>query len=111
MPVGKKSKTHRPISPPRRVELQGDGYFKRGQFAYVLAANTHGGMHFSNRDHDWTSKPGEIAYLVSKTKGMRGGALWFSADALRFTGTDDAERAADVANEIRGVMVKIAEVP
>jgi len=89
MPVGKKSKTHRPFDPPRRVEiLQGSGtsYFKRGQFGYVLAANTHGGFHFVNRTSDWTSKPGEIAYLVSKSKGMRGGALWFSADGIRFTG-------------------------
>jgi hypothetical protein len=92
MPVGKPSKTHRPIDPPRRVEiLQGSGgsnaYFKRGQFAYVLAANTAGGMWLVNRESASDSKPGEIAYLVSKTKGMRGGALWFSADALRFTGS------------------------
>jgi hypothetical protein len=45
--------------------------------------NTTGGMHFVNNSR--TSKPGEIAYLVSKSKEMRGGALWFSADAIRFT--------------------------
>jgi hypothetical protein len=89
------SKAAKPLSfgTPRRVQIvQGSGgsnaYFKRGQFAYVLAVNTRGGVHFVNRERDWESKPGEIAYLVSKSKGMKGGALWFSGDALRFTGKD-----------------------
>lgn len=75
---------------PRRVEIlvgSGAGYFKAGQFAYVIAQNKKGGMHFCNRHggDGGSSAPGETAYLVSKTKDMRGGALWFSRDALRFT--------------------------
>ena len=40
-------------------------------------------MYFA--DKDGLSAPGEVAFLVSKTSDGRGGALWFSADALRFT--------------------------
>ena len=36
-------------------------------------------------DKDGSSPRGAIAYLVSKTKDMRGGALWFSEDGVRFT--------------------------
>lgn len=37
--------------------------------------------------------------------------VWFPPKVLRgaVPGTDDAERAADVANEIRGVMCKLKE--
>jgi hypothetical protein len=34
------------------------------------------------------SESGELSYLVSKSKGKGGGALWFSAQALRFTGKE-----------------------
>lgn len=75
--------------PPRVEILRGTGgknpYFKKGQFGYVVGVNTAGGMHFVDREEDFTSKPGEVAFLVSKTADMRGGALWFSAEALRFT--------------------------
>jgi hypothetical protein len=74
---------------PKRVEIlrgSGTGYFKRGQYGYVMAVNTIGGMHLSDRSEPpWESKPGELAYLVSKTKDMRGGATWYSASSLRFT--------------------------
>lgn len=73
--------------PPRVEILHGSGgknpYFRKGQFGYVVGANTAGGMYFV--DKDGASEPGEVAFLVSKTADMRGGALWFSAGALRFT--------------------------
>ena len=73
--------------PPRVEMLRGSGgknpYFKKGQFGYVVGVNTAGGMYFA--DKDGSSDPGEVAFLVSKTADGRGGALWFSADALRFT--------------------------
>jgi hypothetical protein len=74
------------VLPPKRVQiLNGSGakYFKAGQFGYIIAENTRGGMFWCNKEGH--SRPGEVAYLVSKTKDMRGGALWFSRDALRFT--------------------------
>jgi hypothetical protein len=39
--------------------------------------------------------------------------LWFPPKKLTgfVSGTDDAERAADVAGEVRGVVVKLREVP
>lgn len=74
---------------PRRVQIVapdpiGGRYFKHGQFAYVLGENNQGGMYCIDREGP--SKKGETAYLVSKTKEMAGGALWFSVDGLRFTG-------------------------
>lgn len=83
-----RSSSQRPLyfeGSPRRVEiLKSDGrYFKPGQFGYVLATETRGGMHC--QDTSTPSRAGEPAYLVSKTKDMRGGALWFSADGVRFT--------------------------
>jgi len=38
---------------------------------------------------------------------------WFAPKSLTayIAGTDDAERAADVANEVRGVMVKLRDEP
>ncbi len=74
------------FSPPRRVEIlraSGVGYFKRGQFGYALSWDKRGGMYWV--DKDGSSPRGAIAYLVSKTKDMRGGALWFSEDGVRFT--------------------------
>lgn len=71
----------------RRVEIlqpSGAGYFKRGQFAYVVGETAQGGMSYCH-EHCVDSKRGEIAYLVSKSKDSRGGALWFAANALRFT--------------------------
>ena len=74
--------------PPRVEILRGTGgrnpYFRKGQFGYVVGVNTAGGMHFVDKE-DVVSEPGEVAFLVSKTADMRGGALWFSADSLRFT--------------------------
>ena len=74
--------------PPRVEILRGTGgqtaYFRKGQFGYVVGVNTAGGMSFADKDHA-ASEPGEVAFLVSKTADMRGGALWFSAEALRFT--------------------------
>ena len=59
-------------------------YFKKGQFGYVVATDKRGGCCLLDRD--WAeSAPGEPAYMVSKTKDMRGGALWFSGDGIRFT--------------------------
>lgn len=73
--------------PPRVEILRGTGgpnpYFRKGQFGYVVGVNTAGGMYFADKEGD--SLPGEVAFLVSKTADMRGGALWFSAEALRFT--------------------------
>ena len=79
-------------SDPKRVEiLRGDGsYFKRGQFGYVVGTNISPltkktyEVYLQDRSPGNT-RPGELAYLVSKSKGMRGGALWYSAEALRFT--------------------------
>lgn len=75
--------------PPRVEILQGTGgrnpYFRKGQFAYVVGVNTAGGMHFVDKEGGGESEPGEVAFLVSKTADGRGGALWFSANALRFT--------------------------
>lgn len=73
--------------PPRVEILRGSGgnnpYFKKGQFGFVVGVNTAGGQYFV--DKEGASEPGEVAFLVSKTADMRGGALWFSAEALRFT--------------------------
>lgn len=73
---------------PQRVQIIakgriGAGYFKTGQFAYVIGQNDDGGMFWIDKDGE--SEKGETAYLVSKTKEMAGGALWFSGDGIRFT--------------------------
>lgn len=73
---------------PRRVQIvRGSGgrnpYFKVGQRAYVIAQDDRGGMWMVDEGGD--SDPGECAYLVSKTKDMKGGALWFSEHGVRFT--------------------------
>lgn len=86
--VREKSASSKPLSfkTPRRVQItvsSGSGYFKKGQYAYVISHDDRGGMYWI--DKDGHSEPGERAYLVSKTKDMRGGALWFSEDGIRFT--------------------------
>ena len=72
---------------PIRVQIvKGDGrYIKTGQFAYIISASDEGGAYLSDDLKSRPSKPGEIAYLVSKTKNMVGGALWFSEAAVRPT--------------------------
>ena len=62
--------------PRRRVEIlapSDGGYFKRGQFGYVVGREY--------RD----DRTGEMGHLVSKTQDMRGGAIWMPSRALRFT--------------------------
>lgn len=91
-----RSKTYGRIDPPRRVEIlvgSGAGYFKRGQYAYAIGFDARGGNYWVDRGG--SSSPGDIAYLISKTKDMRGGALWFSKDAIRFTGSTSGRRAPD----------------
>ncbi len=74
----------------RRVEItrvawkSPNSYFKPGQFGYVVGQDQRGGC--SLVDADRTSEPGETALLISKTRDMRGGALWFSTEGVRFTG-------------------------
>lgn len=73
---------------PRRVQIVaaghiGAGYFKHGQFAYVIGMSDDGGMYWI--DKPGQSEKGQIAYLISKTKEMKGGALWISEDGVRFT--------------------------
>lgn len=90
------------IKPPRRVQIlkadKSDGYWKPGQFGYAVAYSTHPGMHTLDKG---PTGSGELAYLVSKASHGRGGALWFSNEALRFTkppaelaGLTDDERVA-----------------
>lgn len=69
----------------RRVQIvrAGSSYFKPGQYGYVTAWDMRGGMHA--QDKDQPMRAGERAYLVAKTRHGRGGAVWFSADGLRFT--------------------------
>jgi hypothetical protein len=77
---------------------------KRPRFGYVVAVNTKGGSHFVDVDDPdaWTSKPGEPAFLVSRTADGRSGALWYSHGGIRFTkppreevaGLSDDERVA-----------------
>lgn len=62
----------------------GTGYMKHGQYVYVVAMTTAGGMHWIDKDGD--SPKGQKAYLISKTKDARSGALWISEDGIRFTG-------------------------
>jgi hypothetical protein len=70
-----------------RVEILNSGgstYFRPGQFGYVVGSTTRGGMATLDQG---TSSEGDLSYLVSKKpKGAGSSALWFSSDALRFTG-------------------------
>lgn len=61
----------------------GARYFKHGQFAYVIGSSSDGGMYWI--DKPGHSRKGEVTFLISKTKGMAGGALWISEDGVRFT--------------------------
>jgi hypothetical protein len=73
------------ITPPKRVQIlktDSPGYWKPGQFGYAISYSTHPGMYTEKGP----SKAGELSYLVSKAKHGRGGAIWFSTEALRFTG-------------------------
>lgn len=85
----------------RRVEIvrvarqRPSSYFKAGQFAYVVGQNTTGGMSLMDVDRD--SAPGEVALLIAKTREMRGGALWFSLEGVRFTGK--AREAQETVSE------------
>lgn len=79
---------------PRRCQIlksSGAGYFKAGQFAYVIGQNSSGGLYW--QDREGASPKGERVYLVSKTKDMRGGALWFSRTGVRFTARRRRRRA------------------
>ena len=78
------SETKRPM---RRVQvLAGDGkYWKPGQFGYVTYQTDRGGMWVQDRPSDPHTRPGETAYLVTKSRDGRGGALWFTRDGIRFT--------------------------
>lgn len=93
---------HARIDPPRRVEiLRTDtigGYWKPGQFGYAVAYSTHPGMYTLDAG---PSKAGDLSYLVSKSKGKGGGALWFSAQGLRFTGKTQAPRPSHAKKKIR----------
>ena len=79
------------ISPARRVEIlrvdSAGGYWKPGQFGYARGYSTHPGMHTLDSG---PSAAGDLSYLVSKSKDGRGGGLWFSSSALRFTGREKA---------------------
>lgn len=83
------------INPPRRVQiLKADtvsDYWKPGQFGFAVGYSTHPGMHTMDSG---PSDAGALSYLVSKSKGKGGGALWFSAQALRFTGKERAPSPA-----------------
>ena len=91
------------IKPPRRVQItkvdSGSGYWKPGQFGYAISYSTHPGMFTMDKG---PSAPGELSYMVSKSKDMRGGALWFSAEALRFTGQERAPSAVSASASASG---------
>jgi hypothetical protein len=90
-----RKKSGAPVGQPRadfvpkksdRVEILESGgskYFKPGQFGYAVG-ESRGGMFTLDRGY---SRQGDLTYLVSKKpKGAGGIALWFSPEALRFTG-------------------------
>jgi hypothetical protein len=93
------------------LESGGSKYFRPGQFGYVIGSTSRGGMH--TLDHG-DSREGDLTYLVSKTKGIGGGALWFSPDALRFTGRGEGAGSgmpvkdrSQIAREVEAVVGKI----
>ena len=78
------------FDPPARVEIlkvSFGGMWKPGQYGYVRSFTSRGGVSPTNRST--STKLGEIAFLVSKSKHGRGGGSWFTRDALRFTGDPD----------------------
>ena len=97
------------INPPRRVQItkvdRGSGYWKPGQFGYAISYSTRPGMHTMDKG---PSEAGELSYMVSKSKDMRGGALWFSAEALRFTGSDRAPSAPRTSSDAHARKKKIS---
>ena len=60
-------------------------YFKPGQFGYAIGTNLSRGKRYGVYPLDGNGEYSGVAYLVSKTKEMRGGALWFTANGIRFT--------------------------
>jgi hypothetical protein len=81
-----KNKSYGRFSEPRRgeiVHVNSPGWFKVGQFGYVVSWDKRGGCHWIDRDG--MSPVGTKAYLVQKTKAGGGGALWFSSTGVRFT--------------------------
>ncbi len=85
------SATYGRVDPPRRVQIvtgSGAGYFKPGQFAFVIGYDTRGGM-YAVDDSGPPSAVGEKLYMVAKSKHARGGALWFHPRSLRFTRGDE----------------------
>jgi hypothetical protein len=74
----------------RRVQIIakgviGAGYFKTGQYAYIIGATEDGGVYCVDREVADLSKRGQLCFLIAKTKEARGGALWISAKAVRLT--------------------------
>lgn len=88
------------ISPPARVEILKvtfGGRWKSGQYGYAHSFTARGGVSPTDRIGD--TGPGEIAFLVSKSKDGRGGGSWFTRSGLRFTG--GAVVPGDVASGLR----------
>lgn len=78
-----------------RVEIlhvQSPGYWKAGQYGYIVGHSDRGGMWLQDRSGE--SHPGESVYLVAKTKDGRSGSLWFSSAGIRRTGTKKATNKA-----------------
>lgn len=99
-----------PVESPR-VEILKSGdskYFRPGQFGYVVGSTSRGGMHTLDRGD---SMEGDLTYLVSKRpKSAGGGALWFSDDALLFTGPGGGTSKKDpkqIAREVEAVVGKV----
>lgn len=80
------------VKPARRVQIiatGSTGYWKPGQYGYVIGYDKRGGPICGDKPYhgpgSQEAKPGEIAYMVSKSSHGRGGASWFSGAGLRFT--------------------------
>jgi len=119
-----RKKSGAPVGQPRadfvpkksdRVEILESGgstYFKPGQFGYVVGESSRGGMHTLDRGD---SRQGDLTYLVSKSKGIGGGAFWFSPNALRFTGRggggavsgSTTKNRSQIAREVEAVVGKV----
>jgi len=94
----------------RRVEIvrvrdqRPSSYFKVGQFGYVVGQTQKGGMAFIDLDRN--SEDGEVALLIAKTRDMRGGAVWFSLEGVRFTG-----KVRETTTEERRHSMSYGELP
>jgi hypothetical protein len=94
------------------LESGGSKYFKPGQFGYVVGESSRGGMFTLDRGD---SRQGDLTYLVSKKpKGAGGSALWFSPEALRFTGRGGGvvsggttKNRTQIAREVEAVVGKV----